>query len=202
MNFLQVLEREEFSNLTVGGAISEFFAKKIIWRKEIIQSLFQKPRSAKSNVPKTLFDTNLKTEVVDILFLLHRLKGELEALNFIEKYFFLVQFIYFDTQYIDWSHEVSKILSNALHAMKFYNTFYMSSFLIYMLSSLQLWPGLPRVEEFSNDVKSYEIYPCLQLQNSYVEYVKVNDAFTMRICRELQGFLERRFSLKAMEANS
>ena len=56
------------------------------------------------------------------------------------------------------------------------------------------------MEEFLDDVKSYEFYSCLQLQNSYANYVKVNDAFTMRIYRELQGFLERWFSLEAMAA--
>ena len=76
-------------------------------------------------------------------------------------------------------------MPNALQKANFYNTFYMSSFLIYMLASVQLWPGLPRLESFPNDVKSYEFHPCLQLQNSYADYVKVNDVFTMRICREL-----------------
>ena len=93
-------------------------------------------------------------------------------------------------------------MSNALHAAKFYNTFYMSSFLIYMLASIQLLPGLPRLQEFPDDVKCYEFYPCLQLQNSYVDYAKINDAFTMRICRELQGCLERRFNEEAMVAIS
>ena len=88
VNCLKIPEREEFSDLTVGGAIYDFSAKKMVWRKEIMQSWFQKPRSAKSKVPKTLFGTNLKPEVVDILVLLHRLKGEVEALNFIEQFFF------------------------------------------------------------------------------------------------------------------
>ena len=128
-----------------------------------MQSWFQKPRGAKSKVPKTLFGTDLKPEIVDILILLHRLKGEVEAFNFIEQYFFLVQVICSDTQNIDWAYEVSEHLSRALSAAKFYNSFYMSSFLIYMLASLQLWPGLPRIEDFPDDVKSYEFYPCLQL---------------------------------------
>ena len=67
-----------------------------------------------------------------------------------------------------------------------------------MLASLQLWPRLPRIENFPDNVKSYELYPCLQLQNSYAEYIQVNDAFTMRICRELQGCPERRFSPEEM----
>ena len=126
-----------------------------------MQSWFQKPRGAKSKVPKSLFGTNLKIEIIDTMVLLHRLKGEVKALNFVEQYFFSVKVICSDTQYIDWAYEGSKNLSNALRATKLYNTFYMSSFLIYMLASLQLWPGLPRVEIFPDDVKSYEFYPCL-----------------------------------------
>ena len=68
--------------------MSEFSLKKMVWRKEIMRSWFQKPRGAKSKVPKTLFGTDLKPEIVDILVLLHRLKGEVEALNFVEHYFF------------------------------------------------------------------------------------------------------------------
>jgi hypothetical protein len=97
VNYLQIPEREEFSALTIGGAMLEFSLKKMVWWKEIMNSWFQKPRGAKSKVPKTLFGTDLKPEIVDILVLLHRLKGEVEAFNFIEKYFFLVQFICSDT---------------------------------------------------------------------------------------------------------
>lgn len=129
------------------------------------------------------------------------MKGEVEPLNFVEHYFFLVQIIYSDTHYVDWAYEVSEHLSRTLSAMKFYNTFHIFSFLVYMLASLQFWLGLLRLENFPNDVKFYEFYPCLQLQNNYVEYVRVNDAFTMRICRELQGCLERSI-LKVMVAIS
>ena len=194
VNCLKFLEWEDFLDLKIGGVVSKFSAKKMVWRKEIMQSWFQKPRSAKSKVPKTHFGTNLKPEIVDILVLLHRLKGEVEALNFVEQHFSLVQVIYSDTEYIDWAHEVSKNLSNALSATKLYNTFYMSYFLIYMLASLHLWVRLPRVENFPDDVKSYEFYLCLQLKNSYVEYRKFNDAFTMIIFWYLLGSTKRRFS--------
>ena len=87
--------------MTIGGAMSKFSLKKMVWRKEIMKSWFQKPRGAKSKVPKTLFGTDLKPKIVDMLVLIHRLKGEIEAFNFIEQYFFLVQVIFSDTQYID-----------------------------------------------------------------------------------------------------
>ena len=136
--------------------MSEFSLKKIVWQKEIMKSWFQKPRGAKSKVPKTLFFIDLKPEIIDILVLLHRLKGEVEAFNFVEQYFFLVQFIFSDTQYIDWAYEVSEFLSKVLSVAKFYNSFH-------MLASLQLWLRLPRIGNFLDNVKSYEFYPCLQL---------------------------------------
>ena len=68
---------------------------------------------------KTLFGVDLKPEIVDILVLIHKMRGEVEALNFMEYYFFLVQFICSGTQYIDWAQEVSKDLSNALRVAKF-----------------------------------------------------------------------------------
>ena len=101
VNYLRILEREEFSNLTMGGAMSEFSLKKMVWRKEIMQSWFQKPRGAKRKVTKTFFGIDLKPEIVDILILLHRLKGDVEAFNFVDQYFFLVQVICSNTQYID-----------------------------------------------------------------------------------------------------
>ena len=85
------------------GTIFEFFVKKMVFGKEIMHSWFQKPWSAKRKVPKTLFEANLKTKIVDILELIHIMKGEVEALNFMEYYFFLVQVICLGTQYVDWA---------------------------------------------------------------------------------------------------
>ena len=69
-----------------------------------------------------------------------------------------------------------------------------------MLASLQIWPGLPSLQNYTDDVKVYDFYPHLQLHNNYTEYVRVNDALTMQICRELQGCPKRRFSAEALVA--
>lgn len=95
---------------------------------------------------------------------------------------------------------VSEFLSSALQSVKTFNSFHTSSLLIYMLASLQIWPSLPCLQNYNEDVKVYDFYPFLQLHNSYLEYVKVNDALTMRICRELQECPERRFSPQAIAA--
>ena len=76
--------------MMVSRAVSEFFVKKMVWRKEIMHSWFQKPRGAKSKVPKNLFDVDLKLEIINILVLIHKMKGEVKALNFLEYYFFLI----------------------------------------------------------------------------------------------------------------
>ena len=54
VNCLRLPEWEEFSDLTMGGAMSKFSLKKMVWRKEIMNSWFQKPRGAKSKVPNSL----------------------------------------------------------------------------------------------------------------------------------------------------
>lgn len=87
-----------------------------------MKTWFQKPRISNSNVPKTLFDLDLKPKIIDILVLIHRLRGEEEALNFVEQFFFLVQVIYVDEQYIDWAQLVSEILSSPLHSAKVFNS--------------------------------------------------------------------------------
>ena len=90
VNYFKVPERDEFSNLIVSSTVSKFSMKKMVWRKEIMHSWFQKLQGAKSKVPKTLFGTDLKPKIVNILVLIHNMKGEVEALNFLEYYFFMV----------------------------------------------------------------------------------------------------------------
>ena len=78
----------------------------------------------------------------------------------------------------------------------------MSSYLIYSLAIDHLWPDLPSIQNYDEHTKVYEFYPHVQLQRRFEEYVAVNDAFTMRLCRELQGCPKRRFSLEAISAIS
>ena len=67
VNFLQVLEWEDFLDLIFRGFISKLSIKNMIWRKEIMYTWFKKPQSAKNKVPKTLFGTNLNPVIIDIL---------------------------------------------------------------------------------------------------------------------------------------
>ena len=52
LNCFRIPGRDEFLNLMMSGAMSEFSTKKMVWRKEIMHSWFQKPRGAKTKCPK------------------------------------------------------------------------------------------------------------------------------------------------------
>lgn len=55
-----------------------------------MKTWFQKPANSKGKVPKTLFRSDLKLEITNILLLIHILQGEEEALNFVEQFFFII----------------------------------------------------------------------------------------------------------------
>lgn len=163
---------------------------------------FQTHRSKKSKMLKTLFRTTLKREIVDILALLSRLDGKPEILDLVECNFFLVQAICVQDMFIDWAEILCEKLASWLSSSQGFKQFYMSSYLIYAMATRHLWPSLPAIQNFNDNTKIYEFYLNLQLHQSFEEYVIVNDAFTMRISRELQGCPERRFSPEVVLAIS
>lgn len=83
--------KEQYSDVDFGSSTSMFNEKETL-RWEYIQSKwFHTTHSKKRKMLKTLFSTNLKREIVDMLVLFLRLKGKEEILEFIEHHFFLVQ---------------------------------------------------------------------------------------------------------------
>ena len=88
---------------------------------------------------KTLFGTNLKREILDILDLLLRLKGASEVLNFEENYFYLVKVIYVEGKYIDWAHIMCDKVTSWLNLAKAFKQFYIS---FYLLNILLVSPSL------------------------------------------------------------
>lgn len=192
--------KEEYCDIDVSSSTSMFNKKKTLRREDMQRTWFQTPCSKKSKMPRTLFGTNLRREIVDILALLLRLKGKEEILDFIEHHFFLVQAICAEVMQIDWAQIICDELASWLNSAKAFEQFYMSSYLIYALATNHLWPGLPNIEDYDENTRVYEFYTHLQLQRSFKDYVKVNDALTMRLCRESQGCPERRFSPEAISA--
>ena len=85
--------KEEYCDIDFGSFASMFNEKMTLRWEDMQRTWFQTPHSKKRKMPKTLFGTNLKKEIVDILTLFLRLKGKEEILEFIEHHFFLVQAI-------------------------------------------------------------------------------------------------------------
>lgn len=95
---------------------------------------------------------------------------------------------------IDWAQIICDELASWLNSAKGFKQFYMSSYFISSLATHHFWPGLPSILDYNKHTKVYEFYPHQQLQRGYKDYVAIKDTFTMRLCKELQGCLERRFS--------
>ena len=95
--------KEEYWDIDFSSFPSMFNEKKTLRREDMQRTWFQTPHSKKSKMPMTLFRTNLKREIVDILAMLVRLKGKEEILDFIEHHFYLVQAICAKGLQIDWA---------------------------------------------------------------------------------------------------
>lgn len=110
-------------------------------------------------MPKTLFGTNLKRDIVDILSFLLRIKGKEEILELIEHHFFLVQAICVEGMQIDWAQIICDELSSWMNAARGFKKFYMSSYVIYALDTQHLWADLPSIQNYDKCTKVYEFYP-------------------------------------------
>ena len=78
----------------------------------------QIPKSNKSELPKNLYGTNLKKEIVDILVPLHQLKGKEDVLNFVEHYYYLMQVVCAESEYVDEAQIMSDQLASWLQTTK------------------------------------------------------------------------------------
>ena len=114
-------------------------------------------------MPKTLLGTNLKQVIMDILTLLVKLNGREEILEFIEHHFFLVQEIGVEDMKTNCAQIIYHELASWLNSARGFKKFYMSSYLIYALSSDHLWNGLQIIPNYDECTKVYELYPHLQL---------------------------------------
>ena len=80
-----------------------FNEKKTLRREDMQKTWFYNPQGKKRKLQRTLFRTNLKKEIVDILVFLLRLKGKEKIMDFIEHHFYLVQDICVEGLQIDWA---------------------------------------------------------------------------------------------------
>lgn len=79
-------------------------------------------------------------------------------------------------------------------------SFYVTSYLVYMLSRNIKYKGPIRKGEVGNKQGQHKVYECyLQLHlHEKAQYRRVNDIFTMCLTRLLQGGVHKRLSKEAM----
>lgn len=100
--------------------------------------------------------------------------------------------------YLDWGQVIGERLHESLNRFAGMTGFFMSSYLFYMLTCTRDSNGLHH-EPWIDGIKVYEYYPHLQ-EKKYVEnFMRWNDIFIGRLVHELQGNINKRLTIEAME---
>lgn len=87
----------------------------------------------------------------------------------------------------DWARMISDNLDEQFKNLRRTKTFYMSSYVIYMLPRMTKYRGITYKEPIGcgpEQFKIYEAFPQLHLSNTS-SYKRMNDVFTMHIARTL-----------------
>lgn len=100
-------------------------------------------------------------------------------------------------KYLDWGQVIAKRHHKGLSNFVGISSFYMSSYLFYILACTNYWQGLHN-EPWVDGMKVYHYFP-LPHQQKYAEhFTKWNDVFTGRPAFELQGDINKRMPTEAM----
>lgn len=118
--------KEEYCGVDFSSYASMFNRKKTLRREDMHRTWFQIPCGKKNKMTRTIFRTNLKREIMDILALLLRLKGKEEILDFTKHHFFLVQVVCAKGLKIDWAQIICEELATWLNLEKGFKQFFMS----------------------------------------------------------------------------
>lgn len=158
------------------------------------------PKRRQSKLPKKLMYTDFKDEYSDMVFMLNRITGSPQGVVFETWMFYYVEEISLGLKMINWAKLISDNLDVQLRNLERTRTFYMSSYVIYMLAKNIRYKGLICKGEVGNkrdQLKVYDWYPHLQLHEKE-HHRRVNDGFLMYLTRLLQGGTHKRLSKEAM----
>ena len=112
--------------------------------------------------------------------------------------YFFIQKIVEGAKFIDWSDLIAESLHMGLIAVKNCASFFLSSYLIYILEVSKEWEHLPHVP-WVNDIPIYQYYNDFHEVALCKEFKMVNDVFLGKLVFELQGHENNRMSEKAMQ---
>lgn len=86
--------------------------------------------------------------------------------------------------YLNWAQVIAERLHEGLSNFVGMSSFYMSSYLFYILACTRDWPGLLN-ESWVYGTKVYDYYPLLQQQKLVERTNRWNGAFTGKLAFEL-----------------
>ena len=125
-------------------------------------------------------------ELTNIVLLLNRVKCNDHAFHQENQMYLFIQKIVEGEKFIDWVDLIAENLHRGLIAMSSFSSFFLYSFLIYILEASKEWEGLPHMP-WTNEMTIYQYYNDIQASEFHKEFRRVNDVFFGRLVFELQG---------------
>jgi hypothetical protein len=115
-------------------------------------------------MPKKLLRTDFKEENCDIILLLNRVAGSPQGAPFEAWMYYFINEITFGVKMFNWSRMISNNLDEQLKNLESMKTFYMSSYIVYLLVRSYKYFGLickGVVGNGKGEFRSYDCYPQL-----------------------------------------
>lgn len=190
--------KESYENWSIGTSYVFFFEKKSTYRSVIAINWLLKVQKGGSQLPKPLTREHFIAEVRDIVILLNRLKGNSHSFYWKDWMYFFIQVLLAGEKFLDWVQVIAERLHEGLSNFVGMSSFYMSSYLFYILAYTRDWQGLNN-QPWVDGMKVYDYYPLLQQQKYAKHFTRWNDVFAGRLAFELQGDVNKRMPAEAME---
>lgn len=182
----------KFSNFSPTQSITEFNANKSGHQNNIAKHWLRVPQRGGSRLPKYPNKNHMLLHSHDVMLLVHRVRGSVEAYNFDDWIYCYVQLVLEGKQFLDWAELIADSMrEQPSMAKKFKQNFFMSSYLIYFLACVKEIMVIPR-QLVEGDVYVYEFYPMLQRDNALQDFRKVHNAFLRDLCYELKNMKSKR----------
>ncbi|KAH9307110.1 hypothetical protein KI387_043782 [Taxus chinensis] len=143
-----------------------------------MNEVYLKNKKVVTRWPQVIHHSDFSEELSDTITFLSRVFGLPDA-----HYFHKWMLRYLETmkknvpdQLFEWVEIISSMISEQLQQLNTTGRFYMNSYVVYAMASERDYPALMRCEVWPQ-VKIYEYYPELKLENSIPQFTKINDAF-------------------------
>ena len=111
----------------------------------VAQTWLLRPAEGGSRFPKPLTIEHFIKEIVDIMLLLNRVKGNARAFLWESWMYLFIQKIVEGEKFIDWADLIAENLHRGLIIVISFSSFFLYSFLVYILAASKEWEGLPHM---------------------------------------------------------